>query len=296
MSVIDREIEAAESAFNQLYGVRFDVRDFESGISFYDGMEGSEAKMNDFYKETFVTLYKNIFANFIDRKIGKTLDVGNVLRDFEKIISPLRRRLEKAEIDTPAKYGGWSTTDFLGAMKNAVEDVPNDTSEYAVSRYKSGKLDISEIKDYLNQLKNEEKPSTEKLSTLYAYRAALSSVVGKRPFGWILGNLYQFFAERSALKNINAYLVKETKGELRENSGNEKFNEILKQVKSPIIEQNKAAVSNAYLEAGGEPEKKDESLLKEKVFVDDALVGDPSPNLGDISVVSTASKGPIDFN
>lgn len=251
-------MEREQAQFNKAYGVDFDIVAFDEKLSFLENM-GSTLKVNDLYRQTFIPLYQKAFANFVDRRLGSTLEVGGMIRDFERIMTPFRAKCLEEKKTPPSVFGGWTPKEYLKATYHALDAVPNDKLDYAATRYRNGDLRIRDMKEYAEELKAERNPSTERLATLYCYAEGLSSVNEERTTLWKLTNPVRYFAETRESESFRTYLSDVTGGELKENVGNTKFEEILACAKDSLIADNRRIVENAYQQADREETERQEA-------------------------------------
>ena len=267
-------IETAQVSFNTKYGVNFSIEEFDASISGFAELGGG-IDADEMYKITFASLYQKAFANFIDQKLGKTFEFGEMIRDFDKsIMNPYRAECKKENKSAPKLYGGWTVKEYLESVDHSLDRVPNGKLDFAARRYREGDLRIRDMRAYAEALKKEDSPSADRLATLYCYTHALSVINQERSFFWKATHLFKYFAEKREAKNFKAYLAEVTGGELVERTGNEKFDEILARVKDSLIEQSRKVVKAAVSQAVANDLEKDAPADKEKLFVDAAAMKD----------------------
>lgn len=272
MSIDFEKIETAQDAFNAKYGVNFNIEEFDASISGFAELGGG-VNADEMYKITFVSLYQKAFANFIDQKLGKTFEFGEMIRDFDKnIMDPYRAECKKENKSAPTLYGGWTVKEYMESVDHSLNSVPNDKCDYATRRYREGDLRIRDMRAYDEELKKGV-PSADKLATLYCYAQALSRVNEERSFFWKVTHPFKFLAEKREAKNFKAYISEVTGGELTENTGNEKFDDILAHAKDPLIYQSRKIVKNALAQIAP-TDRTREIANKEKLFVDAAAMKD----------------------
>ena len=198
------KILEAQRSFNEKYGVNFDIYEFEGAINGFTAF-GDTINPNDIYKTKFIIQAKKAFENFVDNKLENGLDLGEMIKDFEKMImDPYREACDPEYLTEP--FGGWDTAEYIRSLKNFVDGVPDSKSVYAANRYKAGKLPIREMRAYANELKELDMPPVDKLSTLYCYAKGLEIVNQSRSVWWAMLHPIRFFAERREAKNFMEYV------------------------------------------------------------------------------------------
>ena len=274
-------IEQAQAKFNKKYGVKFDAEAFEESLNFYENI-GTVFEVNNLYRQNFISLYEKAFANFIDKKIGEDFDVGVMINEFEDIMKPFRDKCNSEGKQYPDVYGGWTVNEFLTSMCNSLSDVPDNKIEYATKRYSDGQLSIRNMRSYANKLKKAGNPSKDELATLYCYAEGLSNVNERRNVSWIIKYPFKFFAEKREAKNFKAYISEVIGGELQENVGNTKFDEIFAIVNDASLSNGKKAIEFAQKAKNGIDEE------KEQMSVSDAIT-----NNADTKYVDKIVENPV---
>lgn len=236
------DIEKAAKAFNERYGVHFSIGVFEEKARTSTVIGGS-TNQDDLYKNTFIELYKNAFANFVDRTIGNELDCGKMIREFDKeIMAPYRQWCKDQALSSPKPYGGWSTTEYLKTVSNYLSGLQKNKIGFAEERYKNGELPIRQMRAYSEKLMaGANKPTAEQLSTLYCYAKALKNVNESRPSSWMLRHPVRYLAESREANEFSAY-IDEVTG-MNQNSASNVNNET-SAIKSTYAEMMRVANDN----------------------------------------------------
>ena len=159
-------IETAQAAFNKKYGVEFNFDEYEGSVSCLDE-GGGATSADEIYRVMFADLYKQAFANFVDRKIDKEFDFIQMLNEFDKsIMDPYRKECKTTETPAPKPFGGWTLSRYLTSVDNFLSDEPLYKPQYATQRYNQGKLGLFRMRAYVNSLRSKENVSAGELSTV----------------------------------------------------------------------------------------------------------------------------------
>lgn len=245
-------IKTAQRNFNQRYGVKFDIDEFDGSVNALSDLGSGNVNgtvVDDLYRATFTEMYKKAYDNFVDRKIGDNFDFVAMLDDFDKtVMAPYRAALGQGGTK-PRAYGGWTVSRYLNAVNASVGSVADSKIQYALDRYSQRKLPIRSMRAYARQLKNNPNPSTKELSTLYCYAESLLQANKERKGIWKLLNLSRHLAEQREAKEFKKYISQVIGEPLEQNSQNKKFGEILAYVNDDLIARSKTTASEAAVEA-----------------------------------------------
>ena len=211
---IRQQIETAQAAFNKKYGVEFNFDEYEGSVSCLD--EGGGATSADqIYRVMFTNLYKQAFANFVDRKIDKKFDFVQMLNEFDKsIMGPYREECKTTENVAPKPFGGWTVSQYLTSVDNFLSDEPLFKPQYATQRYNQGKLGLFQMRDYVNSLRSRDDVSKGELSTVDCYMKAIEKSNSDRALIYKILNPIRLIAEAIMLRSFRSYLEQKTGGKL----------------------------------------------------------------------------------
>lgn len=242
-----KKLEAAQAAFNKKYGVKFDIDEFDGSISGLAEIGGIE-NANQIYKMTFSDLYKEAFANFADRKIDGTFDFMEMINEFDKnIMEPYREECSADGKKCPNSYGGWKVSDYLASVDTYLNDMPLFKPQYAEQRYREGKLGMSDMRAYVNDLKKKDNVTLGELSTVDCYISALSQANDNRSLISKILNPIGLIIEKIHLWIFKSYLEKQTGGLLStlDQDGNEKYQKIAEISNDTLIANARETVGKA---------------------------------------------------
>lgn len=211
---IRQQIETAQAEFNKKYGVEFNFDEYEGSVSCLD--EGGGATSADqIYRVMFTNLYKQAFANFVDRKIDKEFDFVQMLNEFDKsIMGPYREECKTTENVAPKPFGGWTVSQYLTSVDNFLSDEPLFKPHYATQRYNQGKLGLFQMRAYVNSLRSRDDVSTGELSTVDCYMKAIEKSNSDRALIYKILNPVRLIAEAIMLRSFRSYLEQKTGGKL----------------------------------------------------------------------------------
>ena len=239
-----KKLKYAQADFNRKYGVDFSIEKFDSSLGGLLDF-GGEVDIDEKYRASFSELYKQAYGAFIDRKTKNSLDLVQMINDFDADImvpySEMRRADNKS---APTAYGGWTVSEYLGSVKNYLNSVPDDKQDFAESRYRDGALNVGNIAEYTDNVIKSDDASASKLATLYCYYTALDRVNSGRSFFGKYSNLFTHFKEQGCMDKIKSYIEQKTGGPMSADT-NEKFKEVYDVATNDDIGQSRELVSTA---------------------------------------------------
>ena len=299
MAVSRQELEAAQAAFNKKYGVNFDIDEFGASISGLSEIGGID-NADQMYKMKFSELYKKAFENFVDRKIDGTFDFMEMINDFDKnIMEPYREERKGEGKSAPKPYGGWKVSEYLASVDTYLNDMPLLKPLYAGQRYREGKLGMSDMRAYVNNLKKKDNVTPGELSTVDCYISALSEANENRSLISKILNPIGLIIEKIHLWLFKSYLEKQTGGPLSalEQDGNEKYKEIYEISNDTLIAKARETVENAKeLALSNEQTREAAKSQKEQVKIPTSEITDEQIKTFDQVVYNDPQKeNSIDF-
>lgn len=204
-----QDIEQASAQFNERYGVKFDLSDFDTKLRAIDDSKGlGSKKRNDLYKTAFTALYEAAYGNYLSGKL-ETFDFADMLKDFENnVMKPYREfcASEPTPISTPKEYGSWGSSNrlFMMDVHKYLQGVPTSARYYAGLRYEKGKTRIRDMREYAASINNKEKPTNGEIATLQVYADALQNTNDSRSVFWRIIHPIRNAAEKREAKNFQA--------------------------------------------------------------------------------------------
>ena len=290
-------IEHAQQEFNKRYGVDFSIDEFDGTMSGFAEFGGG-VNVNEIYRATFSALYKKAYANFVDRKIGDKFDFVEMINEFDKnIMEPYRAQCKNDNKTAPKPYGEWKVSDYLDGVSNYLDDIPLFKPYYAAQRYSDGSLSISDMRNYINNLKKRDDVTVGELSTVDCYISALDTVSRQRSLISKILHPIRYIAEKIYLRSFTSYLEQKTGGKLLTEAGNAKYDGISAISEDQLIGNCRDAVGAAKVQAlKNEAERDTCTSEREQISVKGAVSREPKNDTSEkVEYIEVPAKNYFDF-
>ena len=197
-------IKPAQDAFNERYGVQFDIKKFNKQLT-------RTADANEIYRAAYLELCDKAYRNFFDDKFKDGIDFAQMFYQFEsEIIAPYRKECEGKGKNLPGEFGGWIPGTFLTSVKKLLSDMPTNNQDYIEQRYNQKDIRLRDLRAEFNSIKNDGLAASDALASLYVKIDTIDRVNENRKGLSFLGNLSRHFAEKRLIKSFKEHITQIT--------------------------------------------------------------------------------------